>query len=113
MHNEHIAKVCHEVNKAYCEALGDMSQPSWSEAPEWQRESARAGVAFHRAGDHGPEASHENWMKQKLAEGWKHGPVKDPQKKEHPCLVPFSELPPEQKAKDFLFRAVVHALRGP
>ena len=31
-------------------------------------------------------------------------------KKEHPCFVPYEELPTEQKAKDFLFRGVVHAL---
>ncbi len=38
-----IARVCHEVNKAYCEALGDNSQPTWEDAPEWQRSSARMG----------------------------------------------------------------------
>ena len=61
--------------------------------------------------DHGPEASHESWMKQKLEEGWKYGPVKDPERKEHHCIVPFDQLPREQQAKDFLFRAVVHALK--
>ena len=45
-------------------------------------------------------------------EGWKYGPVKDAQKKEHPCFLPYAELPPEQKAKDYLFRAVVHALKN-
>jgi hypothetical protein len=29
-----IAKVCHETNRAYCETLGDNSQPPWEEAPE-------------------------------------------------------------------------------
>lgn len=43
MENEKIARVAHEVNKAYCEALGDMSQPVWEEAPEWQRASATSG----------------------------------------------------------------------
>ncbi|MFA5900599.1 MAG: RyR domain-containing protein [Hyphomicrobium sp.] len=107
-----IARVCHEVNRAYCQALGDNSQPAWDDAPEWQRSSARMGVDLHTMGDFGPEASHISWMKQKLDEGWKYGPVKDPEKKEHPCIVPFAELPREQQAKDFIFRAVVHALRG-
>jgi hypothetical protein len=39
-----IAAICHSVNKAYCEAYGDFSQPDWDDAPDWQRESARAGV---------------------------------------------------------------------
>ena len=107
----YIAKVCHQVNKAYCEALGDNSQPEWDDAPEWQRSSARMGADLHMSGNFGPEASHISWMRQKLEDGWKYGPIKDPEKKEHPCIVPFADLPREQQAKDFIFRAVVHALR--
>jgi hypothetical protein len=106
-----IARVCHEVNKAYCEALGDNSQPTWEDAPAWQRESARMGVDLHLMGNFGPEASHISWMKQKVDEGWVYGAVKDPEAKTHPCIVPFDQLPREQQAKDFIFRAVVHALK--
>lgn len=106
-----IARVCHEVNRAYCQALGDNSQPAWEDAPEWQRSSARMGVDLHLMGDFGPEASHIAWMKLKAEEGWTYGPVKDPDLKQHPCMVRFDQLPREQQAKDYLFRAVVHALR--
>lgn len=106
-----IARVAHEVNRAYCESQGDFSQLNWEEAPEWQRDSAIAGVELHMANNVGPEKSHENWREHKLADGWVYGPAKDPEKKQHPCMVPFEELPKEQQAKDFLFRAVVHALR--
>lgn len=106
-----IARVCHEVNRAYCEALGDTSQPRWEDAPDWQRKSAARGAIFHIVNpDAGPEASHENWLRDKEAEGWKYGPVKNPATKEHPCFVAFADLPREQQAKDFIFRAVVHAL---
>lgn len=108
---DRIARVCHEVNRAYCQALGDMSQPTWEEAPAWQRESARMGVDLHSSGDFGPEASHISWMQQKLDEGWTYGPVKDADHKTHPCIRPFAELPPQQQAKDFIFRAIVHELR--
>lgn len=108
---ECIARVCHEVNRAYCEALGDMSQPTWEDAPDWQRSSARMGVDLHLSGDFGPEAGHISWSRQKVEDGWRYGPVKDPAARTHPCLVPFNELPREQQAKDFIFRAVVHALR--
>ena len=106
---EQVAEVAHEVNRAYCQALGDNSQPSWNDAPEWQRSSARMGVDLHTMGDFGPEASHISWMKQKLEEGWKYGPVKNPETKEHPCIVPFDQLPVAQQAKDYIFRGVVHA----
>jgi RyR domain len=111
LNRDEIAQVCHEVNRAYCEAIGDMSQPSWEDAPAWQRTSARMGVDLHMSGDFGPEASHISWMKQKVDEGWKYGSVKDPDKKEHLCIVPFSELPTEQQAKDYIFRAIVHSLK--
>lgn len=111
MSPEIIARTCHEVNRAYCQALGDMSQPAWEDAPMWQRDSARLGVELHMRKNVGPEASHESWMAQKVAEGWVYGPVKDPEAKTHPCIVPFDQLPREQQAKDFIFRAVVHALR--
>jgi hypothetical protein len=101
MNKEKIAQVCHEVNRAYCEALGDHSQVAWNDAPEWQRSSARMGVDLHFMGDFGPEASHISWAKQKLEEGWKWGPEKNIELKEHHCLVPFSELPVAQQAKDF------------
>lgn len=106
-----VARVCHEVNRAYCQSLGDNSQPAWEDAPQWQKDSALLGVELHMSGEHGPEASHESWMSQKVADGWIYGAVKDPEAKTHPCIVPFAELPREQQAKDFIFRAVVHALR--
>lgn len=107
-----IAKVCHEANKAYCEALGDFSQPLWDAAPDWQRQSAIDGVNFHLTNPNaGPEGSHENWLRLKQKEGWTFGPVKDPAKKEHPCFVPFAALPAPQKAKDHIFRQIVHSLK--
>lgn len=108
---EVVARICHEANRAYCHALKDFSQETWDMAPDWQRESARAGVDFHLMGEFGPEASHASWMNMKLDDGWKFGAVKDAAKKEHPCIVPFDELPKEQQLKDVLFRAIVHAFK--
>ena len=105
---EEVAQICHEANRAYCLAIGDDSQLPWEECPDWQKESALMGVDLHASGeDHGPEVSHESWMAQKLADGWVYGEVKDAEKKEHPCLVPFAELPIEQQAKDYIFAAIV------
>ena len=107
-----IAKVAHEINRAYCAALGDETQVAWEDAPEWQQQSAIAGVEMHLANpDATPEQSHESWLAQKVAAGWVYGEVKDAEKKEHPCCRPYDELPQEQKAKDYLFRSVVHMLK--
>ena len=78
-----IAKICHEVNKAYCESIGDFSQPKWDDAPDWQKESAINGVKFHIYEENStPSDSHNNWMKEKLENGWKYGKTKNPEKKE-------------------------------
>ena len=107
-----IAQVAHEINKEYCLAIGDSSQLPWDEAPAWQKESALLGVMFHVENpDAGPDASHNSWMKQKIDTGWKYGEVKDADKKEHPCIVPFEDLPMQQQFKDYLFRQVVHSLK--
>lgn len=108
---EEIARVCHEVNRAYCEALGDYSQKPWEQAPSWQKDSAMQGVRLHLGEPFvGPQASHDYWMRKKVSEGWSYGPVKDEVARTHPCLVAFYNLPKEQQAKDYIFRAVVHAL---
>lgn len=107
-----IARVCHEANRAYCASIGDTSQKPWDEAPEWQRTSAYNVVEFTiNNPDAPPSAQHDAWMQDKFASGWRHGPVKDPEKKEHPSLVPYDILSEEERKKDTLFRAVVAALK--
>lgn len=114
MSPEEIAKVCHNVNRAYCAALGDDSQPAWEDAPEWQRQSALLGVQYHiDHPDAGPQASHESWLAHKLADGWIYGKKKDVVKKEHPCMVPFHHLHEMHQAKDYIFHAIVHNLKEP
>lgn len=106
-----IARICHEVNRAYCASLGDYTQTVWEEAPQWQKDSALLGVELHLKDPMStPADSHTSWMKQKVDDGWVYGPVKDLEAKQHPCFVPFDELPPEQRAKDFIFRGIVHAI---
>jgi len=106
---EACARAAHEVNRAYCLALGDASQPPWEEAPDWQTTSARSGARGALAGAT-PEQSHRGWLTEKRATCWKLGPVKNPEEKEHPCLVPYAELPESQRAKDDLFVTTVRAV---
>lgn len=46
------------------------------------------------------ENVHENWSKDRIAEGWTYGEVKDGEKKTTPCLLPYAELPESEKAYD-------------
>lgn len=113
---EKIAKVCHEANRAYCETLGDSSQLRWEDAPEWQKQSAINGVDFHIRGFRSfgrwpkPYESHDSWLNQKKSDGWIYGPIKSESLREHPCIVPYDELPIEQRTKDFIFSGIVQAI---
>ena len=108
---EAIAMVCHDANRTYCQTLGDNSQVVWSKASVWQRKSAIDGVKFVLANPNASsEMVHESWMAVKIKDGWTLGPIKDGAKKTHPCLVPYEQLPLDQRKKDQLFRAIVKSL---
>lgn len=68
-----------------------------------QYESLLQGVKFGLQNlDMTPEQNHENWMKCKIEQGWVYGEVKDFEKKTHPDLVPFDELPKIEADKDIM-----------
>jgi hypothetical protein len=102
-----IAKLCHKVNKEYCESLGDNSQVEWDACPEWQKDSAINGVEYHMITPNAtPKTSHESWLKQKENAGWKYGDEKNVELKTHPCMVPYEKLPLAQRSKDHIFKAI-------
>lgn len=108
---ERIAKVCHQANKAYCESIGDTSQVNWDEAPDWQKESAIAGVqAIDENPDSQPSDSHAGWMQHKTEDGWRYGEVKDADAKTHPSMLPWHALTDQDRAKDCIFHSIVIAL---
>lgn len=109
---ETIASICHAANRQYCESLGDSSQNDWKLSPPWQIEASIAGVKFRLKNIHGtPEEQHNAWLKDKREAGWKYGLVKDIEKKEHPCFLPYSQLPELQKVKDVIFISIVDGLK--
>lgn len=107
---ENIARGCYNVNQVYCYAIGDgmFAGVPWEEASEATRESLRAGVRVLLVDSSmTPEQLHAAWLAFKTAQGWKYGSVKDEAKKEHPCFVPYDQLPKEQRVKDHLFRVAI------
>lgn len=43
---------------------------------------------------------HEVWAKTRIEQGWSYGAERDDEKKYHPCLVPYEELPDAEKKYD-------------
>ena len=44
--------------------------------------------------------THEVWSAGRLKEGWVFGETRDDAKKQHPCLIPYEELPESEKEFD-------------
>ncbi|MEE1233083.1 MAG: RyR domain-containing protein [Phocaeicola sp.] len=46
------------------------------------------------------ENVHDAWAATRLEQGWTYGPERDDKLKKHPCLVPYGDLPEEEKIYD-------------
>jgi len=56
---------------------------------------------------------HARWMYEKLDSGWKYGKSRNSKRKLHPCIVPWDELPENEKSKDrILVRSIPAILAG-
>lgn len=43
---------------------------------------------------------HEVWAQNRIKQGWTYGAERDDTLKKHPCLLPYEELPEEEKIYD-------------
>ena len=50
--------------------------------------------------EHLAKITHDNWLKQRVADGWVHGKQRNDLLKEHPCIVSYEELPESEKEYD-------------
>ena len=46
------------------------------------------------------ENVHDVWARTRMEQGWTYGPTRDDVARKHPCLVPYGELPEEEKVYD-------------
>lgn len=46
------------------------------------------------------ENAHDVWALGRVREGWRYGPTRNDERKEHPDLVPYSELSESEKEYD-------------
>lgn len=52
---------------------------------------------------------HDVWAASRLSQGWRYGETRSDADKTHPCLVPYEELPEEEK--DYDRRTAVETLK--
>jgi RyR domain len=108
--DEEIARVIHKANSELQDIQGDpVPSLPWDSEDEEIRAGVIANVAYARDGATSA-ALHDAWLRDKAARGWRYGQEKDAQARTHPCMVPYDQLPAEQRDKDRLFIAIVRAL---
>ena len=106
------AQLAHDINRLYALSHGETNvYPAWDEAPEEIKDSAYAGVVFlYDNPTATPAEQHDAWCAHKAAAGWSYSSVKDDVQKTHPCLVPYAELPLQQRIKDEIYQTIVRAI---
>lgn len=104
---ERIARTAHEVNRAYCRQLGEEAQPEWSLITGLERQRVRDAARGVLDGTFvSIEDQHDAWVSCRREDGWQYGPKKSLADKRSPALVPYAQLPVEQRLKGAIFRAV-------
>ncbi len=43
---------------------------------------------------------HEVWAQTRISQGWTYGEERNDELKQHPCLIPYEELPEEEREYD-------------
>lgn len=43
---------------------------------------------------------HDVWAESRINDGWRYGPERNDERKEHPCLVEYDELPDSEREYD-------------
>lgn len=105
MRVEAAARICFEVNKAY-----SGSEDNWDDLTMGEKEELVEAVKTAFFSNYNANIQHHKWCWIYLKKGWKWGKVKDEEKKEHPCLLPWDYLSEEDQLRDHLFVGMVELL---
>jgi len=106
------ARVIHAVIREIQAVNGEQVIAAWPDRTPQEQEQDTATVREHREKGVKARQAHEQWMAMRTAGGWTYGPVKDYAAKTTPLLVPYDDLPWEQRVKDEVYEALIPVLAG-
>ena len=108
-----IAKVIHSANRAYVDAIGGRAvNLTWEEIREEERQGLTKAISNMIIDPQTPSVSHEQWCLAREKDGWSKDLKYDYNRKTHPNMVPYDQLPFEEQFKDHLFMGIASIFYG-
>lgn len=104
-------RAAYEASRAWCHSIGDDSHKPFDDLSTAEKAPIRESVIGILQGNI-PEQIHEDWRRRKIADGWSYGSEKDEERRSHPALLPYAELPLEQRVKNDIWRGVTQLMQA-
>lgn len=106
-----LARVSHEIVRGYREAIGDGTCPPWVQTTKDERMAAAQQVVTVLKFPALTAAElHSGFVDTMRDRGWTFGEVMDEEKKTHPLLVDYDQLPLQNRIEDALFCNTIRAI---
>ena len=107
MKNEQIARLTYEADRAIRARMGQ-TLPEWGKHEASLKTEWRSKVAsFKKKDGITPRSRHESWVKDMITAGWVQGQKIDHDKKTHPAICPYDNLPEEVHLLDDVFVTII------
>lgn len=107
---ELILTVLHNAN-AVLKKLNNEKHEELADMEPARRASIKEAIKHALENDTSPEESHNKWLATQEALGYKYGIEIDRVNLLHPCMMPYENLPAEQKLKDDMFVAIIQSFK--
>ena len=116
-YGELLARLVHAVNHEYCKIIGETHQVPWDELEEKERtkfEEVFAHLLTHEKYDNirSPEGTHNNWLEDKLKNGWQYGTSVSKEERCSTYVLPYNALTAEKKFKSVFVSHLIDALES-
>ena len=114
METEELAKIIYEACRVEAEWSGRSIVPEkYKDRDEKFRKQFIEIVNEYLSADQlpNPEEAHNSWVEAHRKMGWKYGEKRNQIEKTHPDIVPFEELPKDEKDKDAIFLIIIWVVK--
>lgn len=107
-----IAQECHNKNNELMMMNGEEQNGNWDSLDRHTKFiNLKSVIKALENPDLTAKDMHDEWMNNKIADGWKFGDVKDPELKTHPLIIDYDLMKDVDKMKDQIFIDVCNKYR--